>query len=111
MLDIMGITTSSLASPFSELFGGIDEDEAMSEFDDIRERLRACEADYTRFQTEKTIIPSKLAHLKNAMSTDNKLYTMITVLDDEWNSLMQRVQKLLNNQSSASATHGDYAGW
>ena len=109
MLDIMGITSSALSSPFSELFGGIDEDQAMSEFDDIRERLRACEADYTRFQTEKTIIPSKLAHLKNAMSTDNKLYTMITVLDDEWNSLRQRIQKLVDNQ--ASATHGDYAGW
>ena len=109
MLDIMGITSSASSSPFSELFGGIDEDEAMAEFDDIRERLRACEADYTRFQTEKTIIPSKLAHLKNAMSTDNKLYTMITVLDDEWNSLRQRIQKLVDNQ--APATHSDYAGW
>ena len=94
MLDIMGITSSTLSSPFGELFGGIDEDEAMSEFDDIRERLRACETDYTRFQSERTVIPSKLAHLKNAMSTDNKLYTMITILDDEWNSLKQRVQKI-----------------
>jgi predicted nucleic acid-binding Zn-ribbon protein len=111
MLDIMGITTSALSSSFSELFGGIDEDVAMSEFDDIRERLRACEADYTRFQTEKTIIPSKLAHLKNAMSTDNKLYTMVNVLDDEWNSLNQRVQKLVDNQTSASTARGDYAGW
>jgi hypothetical protein len=95
MLDIMGITTSTMPSPFNELFGGIHEDEAMSEFDDIRERLRACETDYSRFQTERTIIPSKLAHLKNAMSIDNKLYTMITVLEDEWNSLRQRVKKIV----------------
>ncbi len=111
MLDIMGISSSALPSPFSELFGGIDEDEAMTVFDDIRERLRACEADYTRFQTEKSVIPSKLAHLKNAMSTDNKLYAMITVLEDEWNSLRQRIQKLVDNQASASVTHSNYAGW
>lgn len=108
MLDIMGVSASTLPSPFSELFGGIDEDEAMSEFDDIRERLRMCESDYTRFQTEKTIVPSKLAHLKNAMSTDNKLYTMITILEDEWNSLSKRIQKLVGEPSS---THNSYAGW
>ena len=104
----MGVSASTLPSPFSELFGGIDEDEAMSEFDDIRERLRMCESDYTRFQTEKTIVPSKLAHLKNAMSTDNKLYTMITILEDEWNSLSKRIQKLVGEPSS---THNSYAGW
>jgi chromosome segregation ATPase len=108
MLDIMGVSASALPSPFGELFGGIDEDEAMSEFDDIRERLRVCESDYTRFQSEKTIVPSKLAHLKNAMSTDNKLYTMITILEDEWNSLSQRIQKLVDEQAS---THNEYAGW
>lgn len=111
MLDIMGVSASALPSPFGELFGGIDEDEAMSVFDDIRERLRMCESDYTRFQTEKSIVPSKLAHLKNAMRTDNKLYTMITILEDEWNSLSQRIQKLVGEQSSSSATHGGYAGW
>ena len=108
MLDIMGVSASSLPSSFGELFGGIDEDEAMSVFDDIRERLRMCESDYTRFQTEKSIVPSKLAHLKNAMSTDNKLYAMITILEDEWNSLSQRIQKLVGGQSS---THTGYAGW
>ena len=108
MLDIMGVSASSLPSPFGELFGGIDEDEAMSVFDDIRERLRMCETDYTRFQTEKSIVPSKLAHLKNAMSTDNKLYAMITILEDEWNSLSQRIQKLVGEQAS---THNGYAGW
>lgn len=108
MLDIMGVSASVLPSPFGELLGGIDEDEAMSVFDDIRERLRMCESDYTRFQTEKSIVPSKLAHLKNAMSTDNKLYTMIAILEDEWNSLSQRIQKLVGEQSS---THNEYAGW
>ena len=108
---MMGITTSALSSPFSGLFGGIDEDEAMFEFDDIKERLRACESDYTRFQTERSVIPSKLAHLKNTMSTDNKLYTMITVLEEEWNSLSHRIQRLVSNQSSADATRDGYAGW
>jgi len=109
MLDIMGIAVSSLPTSFGELFGGIDEDEALLEFDDIKERLRKCESDYTRFHIEKNVVPSKLAHMKNSMSTDNKMYTMITVLEDEWNSLSQRIQKIVDNQSSAS--HGNYAGW
>ena len=108
MLDIMGIAASSLPTSFGELFGGIDEEDAMTEFDDIRERLRACEKDYTRFKTEKSIIPGKLCHMKNLMSTDNKLYTMIIVLEHEWNSLCERIQKLIDSQNSTPYTD---AGW
>lgn len=111
MLDMMGVAVSALPSPFGELFGGVSEDDAMLEFDDIKARLRACESDYTRFQKEKSIIPSKLAHMKNSMSTDDKMYAMIAVLETEWISLSQRIQRLADNQSSIPFTRAGYSGW
>lgn len=105
MLGVMGVSSSAMATtPFGRLFGGIDEDEAMTEFDDIRRRLRACEMDYMRYQTEQNVIPSQLAHLKGAIKYEDKMYPMIGILEAEWNDIRRRMREFQDRQASASMT-------
>lgn len=111
MIGVMGLGASALSSPFGVLFGGIDEDEAMEEFDDIRRRLRLCEVDYTRYQREKDVVPAKLNHMKGAMDIDNKMYPMISVLESEWHTIHRRMQEFQDRQSSSSFEHIGYSGW
>ena len=112
MLGAMGINASAMQSPFAVLFGGIDEDDAMSEFDDIRRRLRRCELDYLMFQTEKNIIPSKLNSLKGVMSVDNKMYEMIFVLEREWEAIRLRMHEFQLRQAGAMIPDAAvYSAW
>lgn len=111
MIGVMGIGTSSLTSSLGNFFGGIDEDDAMTEFDDIRRRLRGCELDYLRYQTEKDVIPQRLAKMKGLIDYDDKMYAMITVLETEWMSICERMRDFQSRQSASSISPIGYSGW
>lgn len=111
MIGVMGLGTSSLTTSFGSIFGGIDEDDAMAEFDDIRRRLRACELDYLRYQTEKDVIPQKLNKMKGLIDYDDKMYVMITVLETEWRGVCERMRDFQTRQSASSISSIGYSGW
>lgn len=102
MLGVMGANGSAMELPFGTLFGGIDEDDAMEEFDDIRRRLRACELDYMRYQTEQNVIPGKLNRLRHRIKYEDKMYDMVGILDTEWNTIRQRMREFQDRQRENS---------
>lgn len=111
MLDIMGINTSVMTS-FGSLFGGIDEEEAMTEFDDLRKRIRRCEVDYLQYQAEEEVIPVKINHMKRLIKRDDKMFHMITVLESEWMTIKYRVREFQEKQQkSLMYNNTGYACW
>ena len=93
MLGIMGVGVSTFSA--ARLFlVGMDEEYIMSEFDDIKQRLRRCNDSYAEYQTQEFAIPSKINTLKNHIDYNDKMYVMIKILEDEWLSIRYRMNEI-----------------
>lgn len=89
----MGVGISTFADMRTFLIG-MDDEQIMNEFDDIKNRLRKCSESYIDYQTQEYVIPSKLNSLKNNIDSNNKLYSMVSILEEEWYMIKHRMNSL-----------------